>query len=294
MNSLFNLMSAGFNYLTSTGDNTGPQASKLQPRQSRQYDRDITSIVSYADICVSRALLKSLGLPTELVLEILDYAHYEPVLEFVSGGRQVVAEAVMGSATSARVCLPAEILSRNTICRLSGPSVTLKVKQIDFEIKSKDQGWTSQNTIGTFNTSSWLEVSIFRPGPLFLTLDKLPFWDREYHNPQELQDHLLPRGHKLVDERPLSASVGPQEGESPIAWYLQGNKVAQRQYIDYRVVWTPGDWEGSQGTGTGEGFFDVLKEGDSVLVWARAKYPGWRCEVDSIKMTVRYRFEEPS
>ncbi|KAJ4348426.1 uncharacterized protein N0V89_009800 [Didymosphaeria variabile] len=294
MDSLLNLLSAGFDYLTSPGDNTPPQTSMFQPRQSRQKERDIAATVSYADICVSRALLKSLGLPTELVLEILDYAQYEPVLEFVSEGRRVVAEAVMGSATSARVCLPAEVFSRNTICRISGPNVVLKVKQIDFEIKSKDQGWTSENTIGTFQTSSWLEVSIFRPGPLYSALDKLPFWDREYDNPQELQNHLLPMGHRLVDERPVSASVGPQGDELPIAWYLQGNKVTERQNIDYRVVWTPDGWEGNQGTGNGERFFDVLKEGDSVLVWARAKYPQWRCEVDSIKMTVRYGFEEPS
>ncbi|KAF2444238.1 hypothetical protein P171DRAFT_414107 [Karstenula rhodostoma CBS 690.94] len=295
MSGVFNLLSARLNSLWSSGDNQTSQTSPspVRPnRQSRQNEGDAGLSLSYADICVTRAMLKALGLPTELVLEILACAQYEPVIEF-TGSRRVVAEALMGAATSAYVCLPAEVLSRNTIRRISSPHVTLKVKEIKFDIKSQDQGWTSENTTGTYNTSSWLEVSILRPGPQFSTLENLPFWTREYDNPQALQDQLSSSEHRLVDERPENASVGPQECE-PLAWYLQGNKVAERQHIDYQVVWTPNHCEGNEGAGNGDGFFSVLHEGDSVLVWARAKYPGWRCQVQNIKMTVRYGFNEPS
>ncbi|KAK7192842.1 hypothetical protein DPSP01_012947 [Paraphaeosphaeria sporulosa] len=289
MNRTFQFLSASFSLLWPSGNN---QTSTSPARATLQNEGDEPSI-SYADICVTRAMLKALGLPTELVLEILAHAQYEPVIEFTSR-RRVVAEALMGAATSANVCLPAEVLSRNTIRRVSGPNVTLKVKEIKFDIKSKDQGWTSENTTGTFNTSSWLEVSIFRPGPQFSSLEDLPFWTREYDNPQELQEQLSSAGHKLVDERPENASVGAQGGEPPLAWYLQGNKVAERQHSDYQIVWAPDRSEGNQGAGKGDGFFGVLQEGDSVLVWARAKYPGWRCQVDNVKMTVRYSFDEPS
>lgn len=130
---------------------------------------------------------------------------------------------------------------------------------------------TGKKTIGTFQTSSWLEVSIFRPGPQFTSLDELPLWTREYSNPQQLQSQLSPTGHKLVAGRPQNAAMGAQGGEAPLAWYLQGNKVAERYLVDYQVVWAPGESQDSPGAGNGDGFFDVLQEGDSVLVWARAK-----------------------
>lgn len=107
---------------------------------------DAEHTVSYADICVARAMLRTLGLPTELVLEILAYAQYEPVIEFASS-RRVTADASMGAATSAYVCLPAEVLSHNTIREISGPNVSLKVKEIKFDFESKDQGWTSEVSI---------------------------------------------------------------------------------------------------------------------------------------------------
>lgn len=258
---VFHLLSARLNSLWSSGDNQTSQTST-------EGDADV--LLSYADICVTRAMLKTLGLPTELVLEILAYAQYEPVIEFTSS-RRVVAQASMGAATSAYVSLPAEILSHNTMRRISGPHVTLKVKEIKYDIKTKDQGWTSENTSGTYNTSSWLEVSILRPGPRFSSLEDLPFWTREYDNPQQLQDQLSSTGHKLVDERPEYASIGPQGGEPPLSWYLQGNKVAEQHDIDYQVVWTPDHSQGNQGAGNGDGFFGAMHEGDSVLVWARAK-----------------------
>ncbi|KAL5431948.1 hypothetical protein PMIN07_008807 [Paraphaeosphaeria minitans] len=296
MSNLFPLLRAGLNLLWPSGENETSQTSQTSPspaRAGRRNEGNTELSLSYADICVTRAMLKTLGLPTKLVLEILAHAQYEPVVEFASSHR-AVAEALMGAATSAYVCLPAEVASRNTIRRISGPNVRLKVKEIRFDVKSKDQGWTSENTTGTFNTSSWLEVSIFRPGPQFSSLGDLPFWTREYDNPQELQEQLSPTGHKLVDARPGIASVGAQGGEPPLAWYLQGNKVAERHHIDYQIVWAPGRSEGNQGAGQGDGFFGVLQEDDSVLVLARAKYPGWRCQVDNVKMTVRYGFDEPS
>lgn len=64
-------------------------------------------------------------------------------------------------------------------------------------------------------------------------------------------------------------------------WYIQGNEVARSASTfdgdmipRDRVVWgsksTP-RWVGNEGTGSGEGFVDSIKEGDWIVVWARAK-----------------------
>lgn len=65
------------------------------------------------------------------------------------------------------------------------------------------------------------------------------------------------------------------------AWYLQGNQVARATSLfegemvkRYRVIWgckANPRWEGNEGAGRGEGFVDSLREGDRILVWARAK-----------------------
>ncbi|KAF1976989.1 hypothetical protein BU23DRAFT_550937 [Bimuria novae-zelandiae CBS 107.79] len=294
MESLLNLFTTSFNYLTSSGGSATTQNPQNSPAQQPRQATNMAYTPSYADICVARAMLKSFGLPTELVIEILAYAQYEPVLEFAGGPRAVMASASMGSALSARICLRAEVLSANTIRRLSGPHVTLTVKEIEFDFTSKDQGWTTENTRGTYNTSSWLEVSIFRPSEKNI-LDNWSGYNTDYDSPQAMQNELLRLGYgKLVDERPVDASVGGQGDEPPLAWYLQGNKVTERQDCTYRVVWSSDHYEGNEGAGRGEGFLNALKEGDSVWVWARAKYPGWRCEVNNIRVTVRYGFEEPS
>ena len=278
MNSLVNLFSAGFSFLFGSDDNANSQNTSDSPgRQPHNLNarRNVSAAngafsPSYADICVARAMLKSLNLPTELVLEVLAFAEYEPVIEFSRSGRTVIATATMGSANSAQTCLRAEILSFNTVRQLSSPHVKLKIKEVDFEFTSKDQGWTSENTRGTYNTSSWLEVSIFRPSSRSPRLDQLDGLDN-YHNLQAVQNYLLRRGYgQLVENRPENEGISSQGNEPTLAWYLQGNKVCERENCDYRVIWAPDHHEGNEGAGNGEGFFNVLKEGDLSLVWARA------------------------
>jgi len=86
------------------------------------------------------------------------------------------------------------------------------------------------------------------------------------------------RGWSLV-KRPESALQGPQDGEGDLAWYLQGNRVAGPK-DEYQIGWTEGGSRGNQGAGRGEGFVRELKQGDRILVWARAKVSvagGKRC-----------------
>jgi len=248
---------------------------------------------SYADICIARAMLKSRGLPTELVLDILEYAQYVPEVEFTTTQRTVAS----APSSSAVVCLVAGVLADDITHKLGSPKAKLKTTEIEFHIDSHDQGWTSEQTQGTFDTSSWLEVSIVRgenrmPNNHQESLSNA--YTNNYNNPVTMHHHLRTKGQKLV-ARPAEASIGPQGGEEPLAWYLQGNRVTERENTKYRVLWGRDHHEANEdneGAGTGVKFVEGLQEGDSVVVWARAKYPGWRCEVNSIKMVVRYGFAE--
>lgn len=93
-----------------------------------------------------------------------------------------------------------------------------------------------------------------------------------FRNSSQFHHHLQNVGLALV-ERPSLAEHYPQDGEDRFAWYIQGNLVAKAQPTSFKLVWSSFEdrFEGNEGTGKGEGFFDMLQEGDRILVWARAK-----------------------
>ncbi|KAF2007963.1 hypothetical protein P154DRAFT_528609 [Amniculicola lignicola CBS 123094] len=260
-----------------------PQSSEPAAKSRHYYAPSYTAIV------VVRALLESMRLPTELVLDILDRACYWPEQNFESTER-ISAEgnwASHGQSSSAKVCLYADILSEDFVrsCGEEKP----KVKEVEFEIKAHDQGWTSENTRGTYETTSWLETSILRRDPASgnhaaIHKDALT---NNFGSPKHLQNNIHDLGWTLV-VRPGEDRY-PQNGEGNFAWYLQGNKVSAPARL-VRVVWGEQRHEGNAGTGDQQHFLENLQEGDNILVWARAKYPGWQCQVDSIKMTIRYGF----
>ncbi|KAF2851168.1 hypothetical protein T440DRAFT_449076 [Plenodomus tracheiphilus IPT5] len=249
-------------------------------------------IPTYKDVCHARALLRSLSLPTELVLQILDNAQYWPTHEYSAQiPRELRAETRHGRACVANMCYVTAIFENAVYEDIRRSGERCRIKSVEFDIISRDQGWTSENTQGTFETSSWTEVSIMRdtigepnrPPPL--RLHGVPT-----NRPESFHEGLVDqrRGWELV-KRPESASIGPQGGEGPFAWYLQGNCVAAGNR-EYHISWTEDGYGGNAGSGTGEGFVRELKDGDRILVWARAKYQGWQCHVDYVKITVRYGF----
>lgn len=235
--------------------------------------------LDYVDVLQARAQLKALGLPMELVLEILDYAEYWPSRRFSSEeGKTVKVAASMFRASAAGLCLDVDVFHDAIVDRLRKSGEKVRIKAINFEIRSRDQGWTSEPTRGTFSTSSWLETSILRGVDDYNT--KLPpscWLDSVFESPQSFQEHVTSRGWQLVT-RPEYAEQGPQGGEGDLAWYLQGNRVAtQGRTEGYEVCWMHDGHEGNEGSGTGESFLSELKEGDRLLVWARAKVRGSTC-----------------
>ena len=229
---------------------------------------------TYADVCRARAALKTLKLPTELVLSILDHAQYWPVVEISQSGRKIVARAGMNNPSAATLCLGANPYSTPVVEEAKLGGETAKIKRIDFDIMSKDQGWTSENTQGTFSTSSWLEVSILRDASNINSLLPAPRLVNTWiSSPMDYHTNMVGRGWSLV-KRPESALQGPQGGEGHFAWYLQGNRVMAVDQ-DYHVSWDQSGLcevdEDNEGAGSGDGFLDALEPGDRVLVWARAK-----------------------
>ncbi|KAF2258560.1 hypothetical protein CC78DRAFT_587047 [Lojkania enalia] len=248
---------------------------------------------SYTEVCIARAILKSQKLPTELVLQILDLAHYWPERTFHSVAA-VEAQVYFRATSIAKLCLDARLFEGSLGYMFGGEKV--KPREIEFEVISRDQGWTSQGTDGTFHTSSWLEVSILRRQNDYQSSPDEPYsaplemvTNRKWRDPGEVQSVIENRGWTLV-RRPDTAYHYPQESEHSIAWYLQGNRVADPSLGIHNIVWSEDSFQGDEGAGKGEGFIDALKDGDHVLVWARAKWAGWACHVDRVKMTVRYGF----
>jgi hypothetical protein len=229
--------------------------------------------LDYEDVLKARALLNARGLPMELVLKILEDAEYWPTRTFsTQEGRTVKVAATMFRSSAAGLCFDADIFNDPRVDKLRKDGENIRIKAIDFKIRSRDQGWTSEPTQGTFSTSSWLEASILRG--LEDNRTRLPpscWLDSVFESPRSFQQHITPRGWQLAP-RPAFAEQGPQGGEGDLAWYLQGNRVATQGYAEeYDVTWTQYAHEGNEGSGTGDGFLDELKDGDRLLVWARAK-----------------------
>ncbi|KAH4126740.1 hypothetical protein HBH68_065720 [Parastagonospora nodorum] len=281
-----------------------------------------------ADVYSVRAILAHCKLPNELILTILDHARYwVERVESRVGYKMLFDEEFTRSYNAAVSYLAANAIPPGDPTDAETP----KLKEVEFLVVSHDQAWTTENTKGTFQTSSWFEVSIVRP------LDPAPlhrgdtdvFRSHSFLEDQNglgqsidkvLEDVLQSRRMQLVP-RPSSAqeqqrlhcpemiyTTGskpepPTEQEVQVAregeyaWYLQGNEVGRGTSLfdgemirRYTIVWssdTNPRWVGNDGSGQGKGFVDALREGDCILVWARAKRRGWENHVHGLRITTR-------
>ncbi|KAF2470506.1 uncharacterized protein BDR25DRAFT_262445 [Lindgomyces ingoldianus] len=246
-------------------------------------------VPSYADVRVVRAMLARLYLPLELVLDILERARYWPEESFHSE-RAVTVEGRWGSRVyDAKICVLAHVFGENMKKMLGGEKEeNVKIREVEFEMQSHDQGWTSAGTAGTFNTSSWFETLILRDGAG--VAGATPPVPMSNCRSTEFQRSLEGTGWDIIP-RPSTVPGGPaQDDDGGLTWYLQGNRVAHHHRTTYKVVWGESRFEGNEGAGGGEGFLESLKEGDWIAVIARAKYPGWSNDAASVKVTVRYGF----
>lgn len=103
---------------------------------------------SYADVRAVRALLKHLKLPTELVLQVLELAHYWATsrIQMLQPCRVYADHETLSMAG---VCLDfslSELFRGGPLNSLANENV--KVKEFQFVIGSRDQGWTGHYVTG--------------------------------------------------------------------------------------------------------------------------------------------------
>ncbi|KAF2630267.1 hypothetical protein BU25DRAFT_387340 [Macroventuria anomochaeta] len=268
------------------------------------------------DIETARAILTSVRLPNELALCILDKAHYWMEVDTSSKEHVILVDGTW--SLDYPVAYPYLYVPA-----YQWPHAQhRKIREIAFTVVSHDQGWTTEDTQGTHQTSSWFEVSIIRPKgasssrrhhlqPGLRRLREMNVRGEIVEGVRAASDIMHSTGMVDLVRRPLSAmepqrlhctemmQVKPQgvkEGE--YAWYLQGNEVAREKSVfegemvkQYSVTWgckhNPVQ-STSEGAGSGEGFIDTLKRDDFICVWARAKRRGWENHIHGVRMVIRY------
>ncbi|KAK8164722.1 hypothetical protein BKA80DRAFT_308924 [Phyllosticta citrichinensis] len=246
------------------------------------------------DVHVAKQLLMRppCNLPLELVVLVLDYAEYWPVL----------ARAERAD----RVRLDADFLPGNCIAGLylASPALPLadvergeraKPREVRVWVKSRDQGWVSQDRRGLdpyAQSYSWFDACIFRPTSPSIssstsTTIALPHFDR-VAKPVDAAGALAAASMSFVPRTVVKQRQNEQAGlledvhetEEVGLWRLQCNRVAEPRPWQHRIVWREGD------EGDAHGFVEALKEGDRVGVWARAMFPRWANQVEAMAIEV--------
>lgn len=264
------------------------------------------------DVRATRILLHHVGLPTELILLILDFARYWTSRTTFRTSKLCILDwnySLNHSTAVAYLSAPVTLQPTTT-------GEMPKIRAVEFRILSHDQGWTSERAQNTYRTSSWFEVSILqgtqsrrleRSSALqtawspatFMPRNVSMFTDVERARAGGEFAEFVPRpGTEMEGQRTHCREMervtrDEWEGEGPPeegrhAWWVQGNRVvgatldpdrwARRENaVGNRVVWgckAAPAWEGNEGTGQGDGFVECLKDGDWIILWARAKV-GW-------------------
>ncbi|RDW66706.1 hypothetical protein BP5796_09455 [Coleophoma crateriformis] len=184
------------------------------------------------------------------------------------------------------------------------------VRKIVFTIKMKDQGSGGEHR-GTYRGAySWLEVGLEKVSAM-TEKHLLEAWQKSPRPQVEISppavDGKLQRPLKccLRTIDPITETT-PDNLPGKFAFALlpsdkrlQSNKVAEREPIEYTVTWSSDDdvhpdgpeadrlEETGRGRASGNGeFVRNLEIGDVVTVWGKARFPGWRNQVQELKMDV--------
>ncbi|KAL1894613.1 hypothetical protein Cpir12675_003602 [Ceratocystis pirilliformis] len=172
------------------------------------------------------------------------------------------------------------------------PELTHPVRKLVFTIWSHDQGWTSMKRDSTNvygRSSTWFEVGLER----FVQHE-------EKTNMPDLSKArtVIPRSQVEEGDRKLDMEYNSDQ------YLIQINRQANSIMAQHCVEWR---WDDSielhqgrtdtefrkQGrsptTPSGE-FVRNLQVGDIITIWAKARYPGWRNEVESVTLDVHWAY----
>ncbi|PNY27083.1 Uncharacterized protein TCAP_02987 [Tolypocladium capitatum] len=294
------------------------------------------------DVVLTRTMLtRSKGLPQELVDAILDFAEYwvhsTNVINYIAegrdprrvvgttetenqflirsyplgltgiGGDKNLAEELAYDTSEARP-LP---LSREheprffaTLVDYPTPRLLRPARKVVFSIKSKDQGWSSLETYGSYGGSyTWFEAGLERFDE-DQDCDSKCTYDVRHYSPSSAAPPLAVCGLRPV--HPSTRRDSPDQDYKYVhpllpqdRLVIQRNKVAERKWR-YRVVtWSylddikPDSEAGKaieaegRGAATGDGsFVNGLRLGDVITIWGKARFPGWVNNIKSVRIDV--------
>ncbi|KAF7332357.1 hypothetical protein MKEN_00117400 [Mycena kentingensis (nom. inval.)] len=256
-----------------------------------------------ADLLQARnALLKFV--PPELAFIILDFAQYWAPI--APGHSQFKAQSASASTSPNRDATNIYIVSDPIVNAESTAKVSVRAKRVQFVIRSKDQGWSSDtnihsayspstgwlllNHVDTYRGHTWHEAAILRPGRH--SVARIPDFVSWLASsaPIELESAAV-AGYDTRIEVPVSESYVRSR------WLVQKNYTASRQFRTHVVTWNAGEEERDEeqvdiderrGAGLGDRFVDNLEVGDRIALFVRSKYPGWVNDVESATITVFY------
>ncbi|KAI1791634.1 hypothetical protein LXA43DRAFT_387959 [Ganoderma leucocontextum] len=225
-----------------------------------------------------RGMLSELGLPAELVLDIMDLADYHPT---VSIEREKLVKLRADEHTPGDSC--------SSRLYLIGPPIpggkedeNWRMRKVTWYLEGRDQGWGGEQP-GTFNGAwSWYEACIFRPDPSPDSLETAKMQNE--HLDAFMDTYYLYRNTPdmvpVLEQHRVGWSLVPTD-EGKVVWHVQSNKVAEKEYGTHTVKWRDGlsvDAADAKvhGCGDGRGFVEALRPGDRVGLLMHAQYPGWQ------------------
>ncbi|KAH9915770.1 uncharacterized protein BXZ73DRAFT_92559 [Epithele typhae] len=230
---------------------------------------------------IVRAMLFHLGLPTELVLDIMDLADYHPRIGDGNGPLDPPFALPANKFDPSDYCSACAILQSPPIPG-SREDENWRMLRVAWTIEGRDQGWGGDHP-GTFDGAwSWYEACILRPTGH--SLDEASRLDAALDLHEWLHEHPLHRTTEDVQKALRDDRVGWElvpNSSGCVTWRVQNNRWLPGKTLDPGVV-------DAEGHGGGGGFVDALRPGDVVVLWMRAMFPGWANHLKEADVEIVY------
>lgn len=148
-----------------------------------------------------------------------------------------------------------------------------KMASVKLVTSSKDQGWHTEDRMGSSGSWSWFEVGIVRlleDGPSELGDQSIVAGDKY----AKLDARRTPTTGNLTNHRRRSSSPADT---MPLRWISHYNEVASQSFQEH---------VGNE-FGPDHDIWKYLEPGDRIGVWICAQFIGWECYCEDARILVR-------
>lgn len=245
-----------------------------------QFYPDIFDVLKVRHILLWK--IKSDGLPAEVVDMIIDAAEYWPSSEFTLQQRITIQKDVDQAVLSTSpLCFDEKTLDAASPLLL--PHRTIHpCRKIVFSILSHDQGGHPDGSPDSYHGSfTWFDAEVIHKA-------------HEPSQRQGIHQRMNPTDMSPKHYAPTDPLLLPRENA------LQRNRARKRSAKRHTIVWhhldniaadSPEAADVDRDSGRGRDTLDgkqvrEMELGDSIVVWARARFPGWRNYVDGLAVRV--------